>query len=121
MPNGLHSPKELQLLQVGSTKRRNKIGSFVAYKTIGTFLSQNMGHGDASGQATDRCKTVALQRYADVVAKSPFPFVEWTSGHSSPLLTCAPKIEQQLGMHRKVVAVGRWGGPITVSYVLSVN
>ena len=37
-----------------STKRRKKMGSSVAYKTIGTFQSQSMGHDDASGRATDR-------------------------------------------------------------------
>ena len=29
------------------------MGSSVAYKTIGTFLSQNMGHEDACGWATE--------------------------------------------------------------------
>ena len=51
---------------------RRQIGSSVAYKTIGTFLSQDMGRDDASGQATDGRKTVALQRYADAVAE-PYP------------------------------------------------
>ena len=40
-------------LAAGSTKRRKKMGSSVAYKTIGTFLSQNMGHEDACGWATE--------------------------------------------------------------------
>ena len=35
----------------------------MAYKTIGTSLSQRMGHEDASGQTTDRCKAVDMQRY----------------------------------------------------------
>ena len=30
-------------LAANSTKRRKKMGSSVAYKTIGTFLSQKMG------------------------------------------------------------------------------
>ena len=47
-------------------KRRKKMGSSVAYKTIGTFLSQKMGHEDASGRATDRCNAVEMQRYAKV-------------------------------------------------------
>ena len=34
-------------------KRRKKMGSSVAYKTMGPFLSQTMGHADASGQATE--------------------------------------------------------------------
>ena len=34
-------------------KRRKKMGSSVAYKTRGTFLSQNMGHEDACGWATE--------------------------------------------------------------------
>ena len=32
-------------------KRRKKMGSSVTYKTIGTFLSQNMRHEDACGWA----------------------------------------------------------------------
>ena len=48
-----------------STKRRKKMGLSVAYKTIGTFLSQNMGHEDACGWATDQCKAVDTQRYAN--------------------------------------------------------
>ena len=36
----------------------------MAYKNIGTFLSQKMGHEDASGRATDRCNAVETQRYA---------------------------------------------------------
>ena len=36
-----------------STKRRKKMGSSVAYQTISTFLSQNMGHEDAFGWATE--------------------------------------------------------------------
>ena len=40
-------------LAANSTKRRKKMGSSVAYKTIGTFLSQNMGHEDAYGWATE--------------------------------------------------------------------
>ena len=39
-------------LAANSTKRRKKMGSSVAYKTIGTFLSQNMGQEDACGWAT---------------------------------------------------------------------
>ena len=34
-------------------KRRKKMGSSVAYKTIGPFLSQNMGHEDAGGWVTE--------------------------------------------------------------------
>ena len=34
-------------------KRRKKMGSSVAYKTIGTFLSQNKRHEDACGWATE--------------------------------------------------------------------
>ena len=33
--------------------RRKKMGSSGAYKTIGTFVSQNMGHKDACGWATE--------------------------------------------------------------------
>ena len=40
-------------LAADSTKRRKDMGSSVAYKTIGTFLSQNMGHEDACGWATE--------------------------------------------------------------------
>ena len=36
----------------GNTKLRKKIGSSVAYKTIGTFLSQE-GHTDANGLSTN--------------------------------------------------------------------
>ena len=36
----------------GSTKLTKKIGLSVAYKTIGTFLSQE-GHADASGLSTN--------------------------------------------------------------------
>ena len=36
-----------------STKRRKKMGSSVAYKTIGTFLSQDKRHEDACGWATE--------------------------------------------------------------------
>ena len=39
--------------EAGSTKRSKKMGSSVAYKTIGTVLSQNMGHEDACGWATE--------------------------------------------------------------------
>ena len=45
-------------------KRRMKSGPSVAYQTTGPVLSQNMGHEDASGQATDGCNAVVLQRYA---------------------------------------------------------
>ena len=34
-------------------KRRKKMGLSVAYKTIVTFLSQNMRHEDACGWATE--------------------------------------------------------------------
>ena len=37
----------------GSTKRRKKMGSSGAYKTRGSFVSQNMGHEDACGWATE--------------------------------------------------------------------
>ena len=40
-------------LAANSTKRRKKMGSSVAYKTIGTFLSQNKRHEDACGWATE--------------------------------------------------------------------
>ena len=36
-----------------STKRIEKMGSSVAYETTSTFLSQNMGHEDAAGWATE--------------------------------------------------------------------
>ena len=36
-------------LAANTTKRRKKMGSSVAYKTIGTFLSQNKRHEDACG------------------------------------------------------------------------
>ena len=52
-----------------STKCRKKIGSSVAYETIGTFLSQKMGREDASGLATDRCTAVEMQRDAYAIAK----------------------------------------------------
>ena len=39
-------------LAANSTKRRKKMGSSVAYKTIGTFLSQKR-HEDACGWATE--------------------------------------------------------------------
>ena len=51
-------------LAANSTKRRKKMGSSVAYKTIGTFLSQNMRHEDARGGGTDRCNAVETRRYA---------------------------------------------------------
>ena len=47
-----------------STKRRETMGSSVAYKTRGTFVSQKMGHEAAGGQTTDHCKAVDMQRYA---------------------------------------------------------
>ena len=50
-------------LAANSTKRRKKMGSSVAHKTIGTFLSQNKRHEDACGWP-HRCKAVGLQRYA---------------------------------------------------------
>ena len=40
-------------LVANSTKRRKKIGSSVAYKTIGTFLLQDKRHEDACGWATE--------------------------------------------------------------------
>ena len=40
-------------LAANSTKRRKKMGSSVAYKTIGTFLSQNKRREDACGWATE--------------------------------------------------------------------
>ena len=40
-------------LAANSTKRRKKMGSSVAYKTIGTFLSQDKRHKDACGWATE--------------------------------------------------------------------
>ena len=40
-------------LAANSTKRRKKMGSSVAYKTIGTFLSQDKRHEDACGWATE--------------------------------------------------------------------
>ena len=45
-----------------STERSKEMGSSVAYKTIGTFLSQKITHEHASGLATNRCKAVAMQR-----------------------------------------------------------
>ena len=62
-------PKELWAMSRvhrgrSAEKRRKKMGSSVAYKTIGIFLSQNMGHEDACGWATDQCKAVDVQRYA---------------------------------------------------------
>ena len=52
--------------------RRRKSGSSAADKTIGTVLSQKLGHEDASGRATAGCTTVAPQRDAEAVAK-PYP------------------------------------------------
>ena len=52
-------------LAANSTKNRKKMGSSVAYKTIGIFRSQKMGPEDACGWATDRCKAVDVQRYAN--------------------------------------------------------
>ena len=51
-------PKELWAMarvhrRQTAQKRRKKMGSSVAYKTIGTFLSQNMRHEDACGWATE--------------------------------------------------------------------
>ena len=46
-------------------KRKWKMGSSAAYKTIGPFLSQRMGRGDASGQAGGRCNAVDM--YAPAV------------------------------------------------------
>ena len=53
-----NAPKELWAMsrvhwRQTAQKRRKKMGSSVAYKTIGTFLSQNMGHEDACGWATE--------------------------------------------------------------------
>ena len=39
-----------------STKHRKKMGSSVAYKTRGTFLSQNMRREDACGQSTEQAE-----------------------------------------------------------------
>ena len=43
-------------LVANTTKRRKKMGSSVAYKTIGTFLSQDKRHEDACGWATKKKK-----------------------------------------------------------------
>ena len=64
-------------LAANSTKRRKKMGSSVAYKTIGTFLLQNKRHEDACGGVAPpralalacdltckitQCKSVAVSR-----------------------------------------------------------
>ena len=46
-----------------STQRRKKMGLPVAYKTIGTFLAQEIRREDASGRVTNSCKTVDTQRH----------------------------------------------------------
>ena len=56
----------------GSTKRREKFGSSVACKTIGTFLSKER-HRDASAQATERTKAEAMQRTVIATAKRQLP------------------------------------------------
>ena len=53
-----HPPKELWAMsrvhrRQAAQKHRKKMGSSVAYKTIGTVLSQNMGHEDACGWVTE--------------------------------------------------------------------
>ena len=63
------TPKELGAIarvhgRRSAQKRRKKMGSSVAHKTRGTVLSQKMRHKDASGQATEGCNAVEMQRYA---------------------------------------------------------
>ena len=52
----------------GSTKLRKKMGSSVAYKTIGTFLSK-VRRKHACGQSTKQAKAGAVQRYEATTAK----------------------------------------------------
>ena len=63
----------------GSTKLRKKIGSSVAYKTIGTFLPK-VRRKDARGQSTKQAKAGAVQRYEATTAKRwyPDPTIDYT-------------------------------------------
>ena len=63
----------------GSTKLRKKIGSSVAYKTIGTFPSK-VRRKDAHGQSTKQAKAGAVQRYEATTAKRwyPDPTIDYT-------------------------------------------
>ena len=49
------------------------MGSSVAYKTGGPFLSQKMGHQDARGQSTGQTKAEAVQRNAVTTARQQLP------------------------------------------------
>ena len=61
-------------LAANSTKRRKKMGSSVAYKTIGTFLSQNKRHEDARGWATE----MQSSGFAAVRLWPTLCFTHWT-------------------------------------------
>ena len=61
-------------LAANSTKRRKKMGSSVAYKTIGTFLSQNKRHEDACGWATE----MQSSGFAAVRQWPTLCFTHWT-------------------------------------------
>ena len=61
-------------LAANSTKRRKKMGSSVAYKTIGTFLSQNKRHEDACGWATE----MRSSGFAAVRQWPTLCFTHWT-------------------------------------------
>ena len=61
-------------LAANSTKRRKKMDSSVAYKTIGTFLSQNKRHEDACGWATE----MQSSGFAAVRQWPTLCFTHWT-------------------------------------------
>ena len=56
-------------------KRRKKMGSSVAYKTIGTFLSQNIRHEDACGGATEMQSSgcAAVRQWPTLSSMPPSP------------------------------------------------
>ena len=90
-------PKELWLPHAHTSgsqhksaeKKKKEMGSSVPYKTRGTVPSQKMGHGDASGQATDGCTTVPLQ--------PSLSRIRWTPNRPSALRSLR---QQQMPPHR---------------------
>ena len=109
-----------------SAKRRKKMGSSVAYKTIGTFLSQNMGHEDACGWATEMqssgCAAVRQGpslRYDHWTCTTMHKKgLAWTTA-GIPLQTCKPTGPAPIAVPRPSKAqgghsacVGFPGGPI---------
>ena len=93
-----------------STKLRKKMGLSVAYKTRGTFLSQKMGHEDASGQVTNTPPPALPCPALPTPPNSLHPFAPGCSLRAPALaVPCSPPSRSLLSLRMKCARCGIGG------------